>query len=1276
MSAGINWTEEQKLAINTTGCNVLVSASAGTGKTSVLVGRIINLITNQENPVDLDRLLVVTFTNAAAAEMRGRISQALAGELDRKPSSLRLRRQLQLINKSSIGTLHSFCLDLIRQNFFKIGLDPAIRVLGEDEAALLRTAVCEELFELRYDSMDNSTFTSLVDCYGGSRDDSELQELVLRLYDFARSTPDPQHWLKTALKSFYPSADMDFEDLPWISVLKEYLSCRLKTILQLTANAAELCLNPDGPGGYLGALQDDLVNINKLIRCCSLSWTELHKAFQEIKFLPFGRAAKDAGEELKKQVKVLRERAKRNLKSLAEEFFSREPGEYLSELETVAPLVNELVELVLDFDEMYRQIKKAQGVVDFSDLEQYALQILRVPGNEPDDLVPSEVALKLQGRFDHVLVDEYQDINEVQDAILNLVSRQSAKGSNLFMVGDVKQSIYRFRLAEPGLFQARQNLFIPLKSPADQSKNCGYPGIALCLTNNMRSTKNIIDGVNFIFALMMTPGAGEIDYSRSPLKFGAARPSEKLKPSFSNDAIEFHLLNSGLRSAEPPADEDVLEESGESGGGELQEDTVWDSFEVIEGRWVEARYVAGMIKEMIAEARREGKSLSYRDMAVLMRSTVQTAGIFLEEFSAAGIPAYAESAAGYFQASEVRTIISLLSVIDNPRQDIPLAGVLRSPLVGIGVEGMAKIRLCRKEGDFYDAVLAAAGMPSDELTGRLVAFLAMLKRWRTMSRQCRLPDLIHDIYRKTGYYDYAGGLPGGDQRQANLRALYDRACQYEGTVFRGLYRFLKYIERLQQNNRDLGSARALGENEDVVRIMSIHKSKGLEFPVVFIAGLDRSFNFQDLNRNVLLHKKLGIGPQLVNVTGRYSCPTLPKLALKAALKMETIAEELRILYVAMTRAREKLILIGRVSDLRKEAMKWSNAGDVREKQPFEPYLISARSFLDLLGAALIRRRDAVSLRQTAGLNLNLNTFDDFSRWEIKICGDDYKVPVAEEEPASQSAGILEKVRKLELLDGESGDEEKIEHLLGWRYPLNCVSVKPAKLTVTDLREYSLYSDEDNSRLVSPEEKVSHSQGARRPNFLQKTSILTGAEKGSALHLVMRHLNMDGQLTRESICDQIADLQKREILTQGQADVVNPDHLLAFFESPLGERVLSANKIYRETPFLIAVPAHEIYSCSVEGDSQSGRSLAASPAFVEQTVVVQGIIDCLLEEERALVVIDYKTDYIRPGDWERMKELAARYRIQIEMYARAAQSVLMLPVKERFLYFFGAGPYRL
>ncbi|KUK54736.1 MAG: ATP-dependent helicase/nuclease subunit A [Desulfotomaculum sp. 46_296] len=1275
MSAGINWTEEQKLAINTTGCNVLVSASAGTGKTSVLVGRIINLIANQENPVDLDRLLVVTFTNAAAAEMRSRISQALVDELDRKPFSRRLRLQMQLINRSSIGTIHSFCLDLIRQNFFKIGLDPAIRVLGEDEAALLRAATCEELFELRYDSQENSTFTDLVDCYGGSRDDSELQELVLRLYDFARSTPDPQHWLKSAAKSFYSSVDSALDDLPWVSVLKKYLSCQLKTILQLAANAAELCMKQDGPRGYLDALQDDLVNINELIRCCGLSWGELHRAFQEIRFLPFSRAGKDVSEEIKKQVQVLRDRIKRNLRNLAEEFFSREPDEYLSELETVAPLVHELVELVLDFDKMYRQVKEAQGVVDFSDLEQYALQILNIRGDQPGDLIPSEVALKLQERFDHVLVDEYQDINEVQDAILNLVSRQGAKGSNLFMVGDVKQSVYRFRLAEPGLFQARQNSFTFLESETCRTENYD-PGVTLCLTENMRSTKNIIDGVNFIFTLMMKPGVGEIDYSRNPLKFGAARPPEKLKPFLSNDSIEFHLLNSTRGSVELPDDKDVLEASEENIGGELQEDTGWESFEVIEERRVEARYVAGRIKEMVAEARREGISLSYMDMAVLMRSTIQAAGIFLEEFSAAGIPAYAESATGYFQASEVKTIISLLSVIDNPRQDIPLAGVLRSPLVGIGVEGMAKIRLCRKEGDFYDAVLTAAGMPSDELTGRLVVFLSMLEHWRTMSRQCRLPDLIHDIYRKTGYYDYTGGLPGGDQRQANLRALYDRACQYEGTVFRGLYRFLKYIERLQQNSRDLGSARALGENEDVVRIMSIHKSKGLEFPVVFIAGLNRSFNFQDLNRNILLHKKLGIGPQLVNVTGRYSYPTLPKLALKAALKMETIAEELRILYVAMTRAREKLILIGHVADLRKEVIKWFNAGNSREKQPFEPHLISAGSFLDLLGAALIRRSDAENLRQTAGLNLDLKTFTDLSRWEVKICSGDYKIPAVEEVLPSQAALILEKVQKLEPLDGESGNKDKIEHLLGWSYPFNRFSVKPAKMTVTGLKEHSLHNDEDNLQLVSPEEKTAYSQGARRPIFLQKTNALTGAEKGSAVHLVMRHLNLDGKLTKESICDQIADLQKREILTQGQADVINPDHILAFFESPLGERVLSANKIYRETPFLIAVPAHEIYSCSDESDSLSGKSLAASPVFNEQTVVIQGIIDCLLEEEGALVVIDFKTDYINPGDWERMKALAACYRIQIEMYARAAQTIFMLPVKERFLYFFGAGSYRL
>ncbi len=1273
MSAGINWTEEQKLAINTTGCNILVSASAGTGKTSVLVGRIINLVTNPENPVDLDRLLVVTFTNAAAAEMRGRISQALADELDRKPFSRRLRRQLQLLNRASIGTIHSFCLDLIRQNFFRIGLDPEIRVLGEDEAALLRAATCDELFELRYDRQENSTFIDLVDCYGGSRDDSELQDLVIRLYDFARSTPGPRQWLESAAKSFCPSAYSDLENLPWINVLKKYLSCRLKTILQLAARASELSLKKDGPHVYFDALQDDLDKINKLIRCCSLSWRELHEAFQEIRFLPFSRAGKDVSEELKKQVQVLRESVKRNLKSLAEEFFSRKPGEYFSELETVAPLVGELVELVLDFDKMFRQVKKAQSVVDFSDLEQYALQILSSQADQPGDLIPSEAARKLQERYDYVLVDEYQDINEVQDAILSLVSRQDGGESNLFMVGDVKQSIYRFRLAEPGLFQTRQNSFISLESPTEQLKNYN-PGVTFCLTNNMRSTKNIIDGVNFIFTLLMTPGIGEIDYSKSPLKFSTDRPPEKLKTFFSNDAIEFHLINSNRSSVEPPEDEDLLETNGESPAGESFEG--FEGFEGFEVMQIEARYVAGRIKEIIAEARREGKNLSYRDMAVLMRSTVQTAGIFLEEFNAAGIPAYAESATGYFQASEVKTIISLLSIIDNPRQDIPLAGVLRSPLAGIGVDGMAKIRLCQKEGDFYDAVLTAAGMPSGELTGRLADFISMLEHWRTMSRQCRLPDLIHDIYRKTGYYDYAGGLPGGDQRQANLRALYDRACQYEGTVFRGLYSFLKYIERLQQNNRDLGSARVLGENEDVVRIMSIHKSKGLEFPVVFLAGLNRPFNFQDLNRNILLHKKLGIGPQIVNVAGRYSYPTLPKLALKAALKMETIAEELRILYVAMTRAREKLILIGSVANLQKEVLKWSNVVDFKEKQAFEPYLISAGSFLDLLGVALIRRHDAENLRQAAGLNLDLNTFNDISRWEVKISSGDYNTPAAEEALPLQVAGILDKVHKLEPLDGESENKDKIEHLLGWSYPFNCLSVKPAKITVTGLKEHSLRNDEDDSQFLYQAEKTGDGKSARRPNFLQKTRLLTGAEKGSAIHLFMRHLNLDEELTEKIICEQIADLQKREILSESQAGVIRPDHILAFFKSPLGERMLSAKKIYRETPFLIAVPANEIYPCSVERDSLSEKSPAVSQVFIDQTVVVQGIIDCLLEEEGGLVVIDFKTDYISPGNWNAMELLAGRYHIQVEMYARAAQSVLTLPVKEKYLYFFGAGAYRL
>lgn len=1270
-----SWTKEQRLAINTRGSNLLVSAAAGTGKTAVLVARIISLISNEQHPVDINRLLVVTFTNAAAAEMRSRINEAINNKLSENPHFRHLRRQLNLLNSSSISTIHSFCLNVLRQYFHRVGLDPAVRVVDENEAALLRAAACDELFERRYDERDNTAFTMLVDCYGGTRDDGALQDIVLRLYDFARSTPDPRGWLHFAAAAFCLPPQAGMEDLPWTDILKRFIACELGAVLQVIESAMRLSRRRGGSAAVLETLQNDLEQVKRLEHCCNCRWDELQEAFANLTLAPLSRAGKEIDEELKNQVRTLREKARKRINGLASTFFSRSPAEYLAELSLIAPLINELVQLVLDFEKIYRRAKSSRGLVDFSDLEHYTLQILSSSGAGKDSPAPSDVALLFRELFVEVLIDEYQDINAVQEAILMLVSRQGEARSNLFMVGDVKQSIYRFRLAEPGLFLAKQKSYLPLPIPGDRFKENNMfsnervqAGKMISLTRNFRSQKNVIDGVNYIFRQIMTPGVGEIAYDReAELIYGADFPREG-KVRLLEDTVELHLLHRGQdksRGEEAPA------EAGEENSEEL--------FEELEIRQVEARFIAGRIREMVEESRQEYPHLAYRDIVVLMRSTIEMAGIFLEEFNRMGVPAYAEAASGYFQATEIKTILSLLTVIDNPRQDIPLAGVLRSALVGASAEELAQIRLRHKDGDFYEAVVTVAKENPGKLQAKLAAFLTQLEHWRTMSRRGRLPDLIWDIYRQTGYYDYVGGLPGGAQRQANLRALHDRSCQYEATTFRGLFRFLKFIERLAQHNRDLGTARALGENENVVRIMSIHKSKGLEFPVVFIAGLGRQFNFQDLNNNVLLHRDLGLGPQLIDTNTRVSYPTLPKLAVKARLKLETLAEELRILYVAMTRAKEKLILVGSVRDLKKAAEKWCSILEIKKQLP-DSQLAVAGTFLDWLGAALARHRDGEPLRRAAGYNFESNVLDDDSRWQVSLHEGTDTASSFAGRLAPDVCHQLEKVQRLEPVAVGRKEANQVEQRLSWSYPFSACSGKPAKMAVTAAKRlFDLLPHEEDPAIMVGQTQA-RSSCSLRPLFLQTGQGLSAAERGRAMHLVMQHLDFQKSLTKSGIRDQIAALQLKELLTPEQAGSINIKSILSFLRSSLGKRILAAKDVRREIPFTLALPAYEVYP-SLEEDLSTGRSQPVlepvdGSSFSEipagELVVLQGMIDCLADEGDGLVIIDFKSDYVKPGDWQELQQLTAFYRGQLNLYARAAAVILNRPVKEKYLYFFSAG----
>ncbi|OPX87580.1 MAG: ATP-dependent helicase/nuclease subunit A [Pelotomaculum sp. PtaB.Bin104] len=1248
-----NWTPEQLEAINGRGGNLLVAAAAGAGKTAVLVERIIRRITDPDDPVDLDRLLVLTFTSAAASEMRERIGRALAEQLAGNTSIKHLKRQMSLLNRAWISTIHSFCLDILRRHFYRIDLDPAFRVADESEVALIRADALAELFEQRYAAGDNCQFNALVDCYGGNRDDTVLQELVLNVYQFARSTPRPVAWLQNMACGFDIPAGATFDQLPWSGTIKNALKLVLAGLVEALDLAIQLAVRPGAPQAYLDNLEAEREQVQDLAQACDMdaSWDEIVQSFSNVSFGRLKAVKKtDADENLKKQITTLRDQVKKRITYIKNTYFARQPDELCDDLRRVAPLITELAALVQDFDQVYRQAKTAHGVVDFSDLEHYCLQVLTDEG--PAGPAPSAVALELRDQITEVMVDEYQDTNAVQEEILRLVSRQGESSPNLFMVGDVKQSIYSFRLAEPGLFL---NKYMSYPSLA------GGPDRKIDLVKNFRSRRGVIDAVNFVFRQLMTPAISRLAYDqKAELAYGAGYPAYAGgQPE--GEPVEFYLIERNSSGDSQERNDPEQETGADSEANELNQPE-----EDLDAVQMEACLIAGLIKDMVNSPsdgepgqlvydndHKTYRPVTYRDIVVLMRATSGYANSFIEEFRQAGVPAYADSATGYFEATEVETMLSLLKVIDNPRQDVPLAGVLRSPIVGFDAMELAEIKLYCRQGDFYDAVVAAATLGQGALSDCLTAFLEKLERWRTAARQGALSALIWMLYRETGYYDFVGGLPGGEQRQANLRVLHHRALQYEATAFRGLFLFLRFIERIQEEGRDLGMARTLSEKENVVRIMSIHKSKGLEFPVVIVAGLGKKFNFKDLNSSLLLHKDLGFGPQIIDVENRITYPTIAKLALQHELKMESMAEEMRILYVAMTRAREKLILVGSARNLPECAQRWCNQMPVEGWGLPDGALASAKTYLDWLGPALARHQDGLPIRQLALCHEHPQALVacDPSLWIVSITDGCYAAQAKEQ----IESDFLRLVRRMEPLEPPGELAGTIKEMLNWCYPDHGLAGYAAKSSVTGLVHRTGF---ETGQLETARDEVArrnfHPATAVRPKFLQKKQGLTAAEAGTALHLVMQNLDFNTVADAAAIEAQVAAMVERELLTGEQARSVPVGKIAAFFKSPLGKRVVAGRKVWRELPFTRALPVNQVYP-----EVQQSN----------QVVLVQGVIDCLIDEGEDLLLLDYKTDRI---SLDQLEQLVILYSNQINLYAGAVESIFKRRVSEKYLYFFNIG----
>lgn len=1226
------WTDDQWKAIHAKGQDILVAAAAGSGKTAVLVERIIRKVMNEEEPVNVDELLVVTFTNASAAEMRNRIGEALEKAIDKRHSP-HLRRQLGLLNKASISTLHSFCLDMIRKYYYKIDIDPGFRIADDTEAVLLREEVMDDLFEVEYGLENNEAFFKLVDTFSSDRNDADLQSLVLKLYDFSRSHPEPARWLDRLVQMYESAPGASVDDLPFAESLRLDIGLAISDARDWFEKALAITRRPGGPYPRAENMLEDLAVCDELEKAADEGWDQLYEAMNR---MSFGRAKACRGDEfdkaLTKQSDDARKKGKGILEKLAGELFSRRPESFLRDMAEMKGTFAALADLVKKFSDSYSSLKSEKGLVDFADLEHYCLEILTDSGCG-SERQPSEAALACRQQFKEVMVDEYQDTNLVQETILKLVSN----GDNMFMVGDVKQSIYRFRLAEPNLFLEKYNAFTTEGTTG---------GLKIDLSRNFRSRKEVLDGTNFVFKQIMGKKVGEIEYDEAAeLVKGAGYPEDEPYP------VELAVIDKAGET----------EDAGDSAEGGLNAGE-------LEKSQLEARFMANKIKQIIEERkmvfdtkRGSARPVQYKDIVILMRSMSWTP-VFMEEFKAAGIPLYANLSTGYFEATEISIMLSLLKIIDNPYQDIPLAAVLRSPITGLNEEELAHVRTHSREGSYYEASKSfIESKPSpkfEEAHERIAKLFEQLSVWRSMARQGALSDLIWQLYRDTGFYDFVGGLPGGKQRQANLRALYDRSRQYEETSFRGLFRFLRFIERMRERGKDLGEARILGEQEDVVRIMTIHSSKGLEFPVVFLAGLGRKFNMMDIYSPYLFDKDWGFACKFINPEKRISYPSLPQLAFKRKKKMETIAEEMRVLYVALTRAKEKLILVASVKDAGKEQMNWSNTDAEESWLLKDVQRARAMSYLDWIGPALSRHSDCFfEGKEEEQTETAQEVALHPSRWKVEfVPADDLLEESAGEESARNEE--LEIVKDRIPVKISSHMQDTVYRRLSWEYGYSDAVRRRSKQSVSEIKRLHESRDEASDTLVVNRQRKPVFQ---RPRFMEAKK-LTPAERGTAMHAVMQNLPLAGRCDKEAVQEEIAAMVSREILTEEQAEAVSPSEISAFFDTEIGQKLLaSPYSVQREVPFTMGIPASEIYQDWRDGD---------------EALLVQGMIDCVLVESDGVILIDYKSDSIQHryagGFHEAEPILKERYNTQLHIYSQAIERIWKQPVKQKYLYFFDGG----
>lgn len=1115
--------------------------------------------------------------------MREKILEAIYKKIEENPEDENLQKQVILLNKASISTIHSFCLDVIKNNFYEIDVSANTRIADDSEILLLQQEVIDDLFEEKYEEED-SNFIKLIKTYTKYNQDEVLKDLILRVYSYIQASPFPEEWLEEQIEKLNIEDGTNFSDTVWGKIITENANQILEdSILKLQNIRTKMTRFPE-LDKFTAKIEDDIDKYTYIQNNLS-DWDTAVEAINTLKNATWIKDQKITND-LKDEAKDVRESTKDEFKKV-KKLMNCSSEEAVQDIKYMYPILKMLKDLILEFSQKFYQRKREKNIMDFSDMEHLALKIL-VKKDENGNIVKSEIAKKYENKFEEIAIDEYQDSNLVQEYILTSVSR----GNNIFMVGDVKQSIYKFRQARPKLFLDKYDNYKLDPVNGEDRK--------IQLFKNFRSRSNILDFTNLVFEDIMSRELGNIEYNQD----------EYLNLGANFEEIQNQDYKTELEILDLSEENDDIWKTDEEETEEEQEK--------VEDVVLEARFVARKIKELIdskyqiIDKKTGRRDIQYKDIAILLRTSSGVANVYEKEISELEIPVYSDSSSQYLQSVEIETIMSLLRIINNPMQDIPLVTVMRSPIGNFTDNELIEIRMVDRNSSFYEALLK-----SD--LEKAHRFLSLLKELREDEEYMTLDEWIWNIYTKTGYMNYVNLMPNGALRVSNLRMLFERAKQYEEASFKGLYNFINFIDKIKFNQEDLKAAKIIGENENVVRIMTIHKSKGLEFPVVILAGVGKQFNFRDLNGKILLDQDLGMGPQYIDSDRYIEFKTLAKKALAIKAKNEAISEEMRILYVALTRAKEKLIIVGKQKDVNKkmsEKQKLLEIYSTIDDNKINPYLLQKyKTYLDWL--ELIYLKEGVANTKNL-FTVNINKREKTS---VKI----------ENEVEDISKKIIEESNK----NNDEQEKEKIKEILNWQYKHQSIEGIPTKTSVSKLKE-------------NKEQEVQITQEPKFINEEAKTK-LTGAQKGTLIHLCLQKMKETEEYNLEKITELIEKLKDKEIITEIEAQNIDKEKLLEYTNSQLWTELKQAKEIHKEHPFYINIKASRIYNQINKED--------------DEEILVQGVIDLFfIDKDDKLILVDYKTDYVQHEN-----ELVEKYKGQLDLYKEALEQSLDKKVDKMCIY---------